>query len=391
MNLTLVYPRYRHAALEEQYASWQSEMLLRDALQGAKFHPYELHHSLAEAMARVDTEYVLVVSDPLLLPGAGLAKGLLAALEAPGAEAAVPVSNESANASQRQAPAEPYLTLRQFEDAAAAIAQQPPAVEVVEWDAGDPGIFLCRTATVRGREVDPAQALRGRRVAIARNIYVHRWISLRSQNRLDLLELVPLDAKEILEFGCGEALLGQAIKARQKARVVGIELDPEAAKEAAKRIDDVFCGDVREIVGLVKQQFDWIIGGDILEHLDEPWSFLTELRKLSTPGGHLLLSIPNIANWAIVADLLKGRFDYTYIGITCAGHLRFFTRRTIDEMLRIAGWSVVAITPQPPIVNSELAALEQKLQNAGIDYSREDLLAPGWYVVAKSEGRRTAR
>jgi hypothetical protein len=115
------------------------------------------------------------------------------------------------------------------------------------------------------------------------------------------------------------------------------------------------------------------------------------LRKLSTPGGHLLLSLPNIANWAIVSDLLRGRFDYTYIGITCAGHLRFFTRRTIDEMLRIAGWSVVSITPQPPIVSSELATLEQKLQSAGIDYSREDLLAPGWYVVAKSEARKAAR
>ena len=100
---------------------------------------------------------------------------------------------------------------------------------------------------------------------------------------------------------------------------------------ARKRIDDVYCGDAREIVALIREKFDWIIGGDIVEHLDEPWSFLSELRRVAKPGGHLLLSIPNIAHAALIADLLRGRFDYVYMGLTCVGHLRFFTRRTIED------------------------------------------------------------
>ena len=94
---------------------------------------------------------------------------------------------------------------------------------------------------------------------------------------------------------------------------------------------------------ILDEHFDWIVGGDIVEHLDEPWSFLAELRRVAAPGGHLLLSIPNLANASVVADLLHGRFDYVYMGLTCVGHLRFFTRQSIEDMLTIAGWTVVAI------------------------------------------------
>jgi SAM-dependent methyltransferase len=265
------------------------------------------------------------------------------------------------------------------------------APETLTWSEGDPGLYLCLTAFAQRTDVTADVALENQPVIIARDVYVHRWIALRSQNRLDLLQFISEAATSVLEFGCGEALLGAAIKKRQKARVVGIELDPDAAKAARKRLDDIFCGDVREIVPLIHERFEWIVGGDILEHLDEPWSFLTDLRRISKPDGHLLLSIPNVANWAIVADLLHGRFDYTYIGIACAGHLRFFTRRTIEETLRIAGWAVESITPQTPIVNSEFDALEQKLKVAGVDFSHEDLIAPGYYVIARNQVRKSAR
>ncbi|HEX7191647.1 MAG TPA: class I SAM-dependent methyltransferase, partial [Thermoanaerobaculia bacterium] len=173
-----------------------------------------------------------------------------------------------------------------------------------------------------------------------------------------------------------------AIKARQKCRVVGIELDPRAVAIARKRIDDVYQGDVREIVSLIHERFDWIVGGDIVEHLDEPWSFLAELRRISKPGGRLLLSLPNLANISLVNDLLRGRFDYVYMGLTCAGHLRFFTRRSIGDMLDIAGWSVEAIESQPVILTPAAEKLLASLEASGAEFSRDDLLSPGYYVTA---------
>jgi 2-polyprenyl-3-methyl-5-hydroxy-6-metoxy-1,4-benzoquinol methylase len=229
----------------------------------------------------------------------------------------------------------------------------------------------------------PRRALSGLEVVISTNDYVHRWSSLRGQARFDLLARIDADARSVLEFGCGEAPLGEALKQRQQCRVVGIELDQRAAAIARERIDEVFCGDVRNIVTLIQERFDWIIGGDIVEHRDEPWSFLAELRPIA---GKLLLSLPNIANASVINDLLHGRFDYVYMGLTCVGHLRFFTKRTIEEMLTIAGWKVVMIEPQEVVATHARDELLRMLDHARVAYSAADLLPSGYYVTAENPG-----
>ena len=92
------------------------------------------------------------------------------------------------------------------------------------------------------------------------------------------------------------------------------------------------------------------------------------------PGGHLLLSIPNLANASIVTDLLHGRFDYAYMGLTCVGHLRFFTRQSIDDMLTIAGWTVVAITPQDAVATPAREELLRALDASGDRRTRERIV-----------------
>jgi 2-polyprenyl-3-methyl-5-hydroxy-6-metoxy-1,4-benzoquinol methylase len=378
--LAVLYPRFDHPAIEERYASWQTQMLL-----GGHKVFYGPDEDAADVVGDVDEEFVLVVTDPLLLPSRSIAERLLRALETSGATAVVPVSNEAQHDQQRRTPPTPYLTLREAQDAIELLAQQPQEIARVTWERSDPALFVCRTATLDRIKAPLRDALAGSDVGIVQNEYVHRWSSLRGQTRYDLLDRISTSAKSVLEFGCGEAPLGLALKQRQKCRVVGIELDADAAAIARKRIDDVYRGDVREIVSILHEKFDWIIGGDIVEHLDEPWSFLAELRRLAAPGGHLLLSIPNLANASVVADLLHGRFDYVYMGLTCVGHVRFFTRQSIADMLTIAGWTVVEIAPQDLAATPARDELLGALDAGGYAYSREDLLPTGYYVTARND------
>jgi SAM-dependent methyltransferase len=374
MSVAVLFPHYHHPAIEERYASWQSELLLR----AGDITYYDPAESARDAISGLNAEYVLVIADPLLLPPPGLGARLAAVLG--GAFAALPVTNESEHPRQQAAIPSPYVTLRELE--ALSESMQSSEVERVTWDRSNPGAYVARTASLASLDAPLRSALDGRDVVIARGVYVHRWSSMRGQARLDLLDRISPDAKSILEFGCGEAPLGAALRQRQRCRVVGIELDPKAAAVARKRIDDVYCGDAREIIGIIDEKFDWMIGGDIVEHLDEPWTFLAEVRRIAAPGGHLLLSLPNLANASVINDLLHGRFDYVYMGLTCVGHVRFFTRRTIEEMLTIAGWRVESIEAQPVILSPAAEELINKLTNAGIEFSRDDLLAPGYYVTA---------
>jgi 2-polyprenyl-3-methyl-5-hydroxy-6-metoxy-1,4-benzoquinol methylase len=384
MSIAVLYPRYDHPAIEERYASWQTQMILRGGEELGPLLFYGHEEKAAEAIADVETEHVLVITDPLLLPSPRIGVRLLAALNESGATAVVPVANATENPVQFRAPRAVYLTFRELQETIEETARQPQALESVTWDASNPGAYLCRTQALEHVKVPLRSALQGKDVAIAATEYVHRWSSLRGQIRYDLLDRIDTGAKSILEFGCGEAPLGEALKKRQRCRVVGIELDAEAAAIAEKRIDAVYRGDVREIVEILHERFDWIIGGDIVEHLDEPWTFLAELRRLSSPGGHLLLSLPNLANASIVSDLLQGRFDYAYMGLTCVGHLRFFTRQSIADMLTIAGWTVVAITPQEMASTPAQESLLHALDASGYAYSKEDLLPTGYYVIARN-------
>lgn len=385
MAIAVLYPRYHHAAIEERYASWQTQMLLKAGQEVTRLVFYERDEEARDVVGDVDEEHVLVITDPLLLASPRLGTRLRAALEASSAFAALPVSNEGAHPKQRVPPPAPYLTLRELQDAIETKGEEPPAHELVTWDRSDPAAYVCRTAALDDVRLPLRDALASRDVSISRTDFVHRWSSLRGQTRFDLLERISPDAKAVLEFGCGEAPLGQALKQRQKCRVVGIELDREAAAIAEKRIDAVYRGDVRDIVAILDERFDWIVGGDIVEHLEEPWSFLAMLRRLALPGAHLLLSIPNLSNASVVGDLLRGRFDYVYMGLTCVGHVRLFTKQTIADMLTIAGWTVLDIAPQNLGLTPQGAALIAALDAGGADYSREDLEPTGYYVVARND------
>lgn len=381
MPPAVLVPVYDHPALEERYASWQSQMLLR------RDHPtvafYDADELAADAVDSIDNDSVLVITDPLLLPSPHLGDRLQSFLG--DAFAAIPAANDAGDPRQRVT-VRPYMTLREFHEAAEELHATPTPAERLTWQMHDPGAFLAATSSLRTLKAPLAKAIEGREVALARNTIVHRWASLRGQTRHDLLERISLDAKSILEFGCGESPLGEALKRRQKCRVVGIELDRDAAAIARKRIDDVYCGDVREIVSLLHERFDSIVGGDIIEHLDEPWSFLADLRRICTPGGRLLLSLPNVANASIVADLLHGRFDYVYMGLTCVGHLRFFTRHTVEDMLSIAGWEVVSIEPQSLASTQEQTQLLDGLRTGGVPFVESEVAPTGFYVTARNPG-----
>lgn len=381
MPPAVLVPVYDHPALEERYASWQSQMLLRR--DHARLEFYDEGEIAADAASSIDEPYVLVITDPLLLPSPHLGDRLQGVLGT--AFAALPGSNE-AQADQQRVSVRPYITLREFQQAAEELQATGSDAVPMQWGAQDPGAYLCATDSLRKLEVPLVDALQGQNVVIARDTIVHRWASLRGQARYDLLERIPTTARAVMEFGCGEAPLGEALKKRQKCRVVGVELDRKAAAIARTRIDDVYCGDVREVVSLLQEQFDCIVGGDIVEHLDEPWSFLADLRRICAPGGQLLLSLPNVANASVVNDLLQGRFDYVYMGLTCVGHLRFFTRQTVAEMLDIAGWEMVSIEPQTLAQTKEQAGLLDALRGAAIPFEASEVVPTGFYVTARNPG-----
>lgn len=145
----------------------------------------------------------------------------------------------------------------------------------------------------------------------------------------------------VLEIGCSGGGTGKLIKERLGVDFyAGVELMPEAAKEAAKHLDWVTCDNIEEMIAqgrlgeLPTGKFDAILFLDVLEHLYNPWEVVDILPQLLTPDGLLVGSIPNAGNLYILWKLMRDQFEYEDEGLLDRTHLRFFTLHTIKNMLR---------------------------------------------------------
>lgn len=81
------------------------------------------------------------------------------------------------------------------------------------------------------------------------------------------------------------------------------------------------------------EHFDTILLLDVLEHIVDPSSFLGRAVALLNPGGHLLISVPNVAHLAIRLILLAGYFPKMSKGPLDRTHLHFFTAATINDLI----------------------------------------------------------
>jgi methionine biosynthesis protein MetW len=167
--------------------------------------------------------------------------------------------------------------------------------------------------------------------------------------RPDVQELVPPGARRILDLGCSSGAMGAALKARQGAEVVGVELDAAYARDAANRLDRVIVADL-ETVDLGAQElgtFDCLIAADVLEHLRDPWSTLRRAVTMLAPGGTTVVSLPNVRYWETLATLVvRGTWPLRDQGIFDRSHLRWFTLSDARALIDQAGLRVTGVTPR---------------------------------------------
>jgi len=145
----------------------------------------------------------------------------------------------------------------------------------------------------------------------------------------------------LLDLGAAGGELGAAVR-DQFDRTVGFEYDVDRLEQLRERFDQVVIADL-ETIRRLPAKADAIVLADILEHLRDPSTLLKCVRQALTDGGHLFVSVPNIANVTVRIGLLFGIFEYRERGILDESHLRFYTMRAIKREMENAGFRIVAI------------------------------------------------
>lgn len=205
----------------------------------------------------------------------------------------------------------------------------------------------------------------------------YAFIDYYGQTRTDILPFIPAGAKDILEIGCGKGHTGAFLQAELSCRVSGVELQPEIAAEAKKRLHKVLVADVESLV--LDKRYDVVMGLDVIEHLRQPGDFFSWTRQHLYDDGALVAVIPNVGHYSVVRDLLAGRWDYVPMGILCVTHVRFFTRTTLELWLQMAGFKHWQISARKSPLPADIETWGQSI-NADL----ESLATEAFYLVAKN-------
>lgn len=159
-----------------------------------------------------------------------------------------------------------------------------------------------------------------------------------TQKRPEILELIPIDARRVLDVGCSSGGIGATLKARQPVEVHGVELVEHAAVRAREHLDKVWNSKIEDALpDLPDTYYDCIVAADVLEHVIDPWQTLIALKEKLSADGKIVVSLPNVQNWEVVSNLLEGKWDYRSEGILDRTHLHFFTRKSVEEFFWNAG------------------------------------------------------
>lgn len=147
--------------------------------------------------------------------------------------------------------------------------------------------------------------------------------------------------ERVLDLGCGAGRFVAALRSAG-ADPVGVEI-AEAALERARRVApgaDLRLVEEDGSLPLEHRSVDLVWCSEVLEHVGDVAHVLLEARRVLRPGGRLLATVPyhgRVQAAAIALTRFEAHFD------PLGQHLRFFTRRSLVETLRHAGFEPVSV------------------------------------------------
>lgn len=149
--------------------------------------------------------------------------------------------------------------------------------------------------------------------------------------------------KRALDVGCAQGhLLGEL--AIRGWKCIGIDANSSDVTTCMARGLIAMELDITTDLPASLGSFDLVVLADVLEHLPDPLRVLRSVHSLLNPRARIVISVPNVAHVSVRAQLLFGRFRYSTRGILDCTHLRFFTRRTVMELLSDSDFSIHQIT-----------------------------------------------
>src|SRR3954451_15147209 len=189
----------------------------------------------------------------------------------------------------------------------------------------------------------------------------HWWYRGRRRVVRAVLNDLPLQSStRLLDAGAGSGRTLDELAVY--GRATGIELDPDGVEAARDRGHDVARAPI-EAIPHPDASFEVVTCLDVLEHTRDDVRSLHELRRVTRPGGFLVLTVPAYPR-------LWSRHDVVN------RHYRRYTRRSLRAAADEAGWKVERMTSFNAAYLLPAAAVRMARRSANGDDGSELALTP---------------
>jgi 2-polyprenyl-6-hydroxyphenyl methylase/3-demethylubiquinone-9 3-methyltransferase len=148
-------------------------------------------------------------------------------------------------------------------------------------------------------------------------------------------------ARRVFDMGCGNGAF-DALLFDNGFDVSGIDFSKSGITLAKQRVPhlDLRLGSVYDDIAANFGQFPAVISLEVIEHLYDPPLFARRMFEILEPGGLALVSTPYHGYLKNIAIVISGNFDKHFQPMDVHGHIKFWSERTLGELLRIAGLEV---------------------------------------------------
>jgi SAM-dependent methyltransferase len=144
----------------------------------------------------------------------------------------------------------------------------------------------------------------------------------------------------VLDVGCLDGTIG-ALLLKAGNEVFGIDASEPAISQALARGVKARLGNVEERFPFDDCMFDGVFAGEIIEHIFDIDKMLSEIARVLKPNGVFVVTTPNLAAFGRRLLLLLNQNPHIEISYTggAAGHIRYFIRQTLIEILNKHGFT----------------------------------------------------
>jgi SAM-dependent methyltransferase len=159
--------------------------------------------------------------------------------------------------------------------------------------------------------------------------------------------------KSVPDIGCLDGTVGARL-AEAGNRITGIDAAQAAVEKAKCRGIDARVGDLNDPLPFPTASFDAVFAGEILEHVFDIDTLLSQISRVLRPSGLLIVTTPNLAALGRRLLLMFNRNPHIEISFSgdAAGHIRYFVRSTLSSILGKHGFLVESIVSDVVNFNS---------------------------------------